>query len=171
MSDGQRVCVSFCWIINGWIKESSKLRAEISQGGADDRDKRKFLPLHQRWPPRRRPSPCRFTQKHLRILPVRIKTRIKTRPVLDLTDSLGLGLFLGEHPQDEVGLLGGFEGRRDDQVLARREAEPGAHLSQVDEGLRASAGGVAQEEVLLHVDARTASVLPGRWTPALIQTS
>lgn len=65
-----------------------------------------------------------------------ITTRIiKICAVLVLTDSLGLGLFLREHPQDEVGLLRRFEGRRDDQVLARREAEPGAHLSHVDEGL------------------------------------
>lgn len=90
---------------------------------------------------------------------------------MDQTDSLGLRLLLSEHSQDKVRLLGGFEGRRDDQVLARREAEPGAHLSQVDEGLRASTRGVTQEEILLHVDAWTASVLPDRRTQALAATS
>lgn len=120
-----------------------------------------FLPLHQRSPPRRRPSPCTGSK-------VKGQRPEHTHPQLHcvLTHSLRLRLFLREHPQDKVRLLRGLERRRDDQVLARREAEPGAHLSQVDEGLGASAGRMAQEEVLLHVDAGTASVLRDRWTLA-----
>lgn len=59
-----------------------------------------------------------------------------------MLDSPGLRLFLCEDPQDKVRLLRGFERGRDNQVVARWEAEPGAHLPQVDEGIRASTGGL-----------------------------
>lgn len=52
-----------------------------------------------------------------------------------MVNSLALRLLLCEYPQDKIRLLRGFKGRRDNQVLAGRQAEPAAHLSQVDEGL------------------------------------
>lgn len=52
-----------------------------------------------------------------------------------------------------------LEGGWDDQVLAGRQGEAAAHLSQVDEGFRASGGGVTQEEVLVQVDVSLTTVL------------
>jgi hypothetical protein len=43
--------------------------------------------------------------------------------------------LLGEDPEKEVALLPGTEGGGDDDVVARRQTEPGADLAQVDEGL------------------------------------
>lgn len=46
----------------------------------------------------------------------------------------GLRLLLGEHPDAEVSVQVRLEGGRDDQVLARRQLEARADLTQVDEG-------------------------------------
>lgn len=62
----------------------------------------------------------------------------RERNVSDATaadNSPGLTLLLREDPQHKVGLLPGFKGRGDNDVVARREAEPGAHLPQVDKAL------------------------------------
>lgn len=68
-------------------------------------------------------------------------------------------LLLSEDPEDEVGFSVGLEGGGDDEVLPGGQANAGAHLSQVDEGLRASARLVAQKEIFLQMDILTASVL------------
>lgn len=112
-------------------------------------------------PARCRPSPC--TDPHIVKVFYFEKTQLNLCSLPGL-DSLSLRLFLCEHPQDKVGLLRGLKGRGDDQVLAGREAEPSAHLSQVDEGLRACAGRVAQEEILFHVDAGAAVELTDKRT-------
>lgn len=52
---------------------------------------------------------------------------------------LCLRLLLSEDPEDKVSLFVGIKGGRDDQVLPGGQAEARAHLSQVDEGLRACA--------------------------------
>lgn len=67
--------------------------------------------------------------------------------------SLGLGLFLGKHTEDEVGFFPRFERRGHDEVLAWRQPVSRAHLAQVDEGLGTSAGRVAEEKLLLQVNA------------------
>lgn len=69
-----------------------------------------------------------------------------------LRDSLRLGRFLGENPEDKVGLLVRLKGGGDDDVLAGRQPQPRADLPQVDEELRARAGGVREEKVTLEVD-------------------
>jgi len=74
---------------------------------------------------------------------------------------LELGLLLGEDADAEVSVLVRLEGGRDDQVLARRQAEAAAHLSQVDEGFGASGGGVPQEEVPVQVDVPLTAGLRG----------
>lgn len=50
---------------------------------------------------------------------------------------LCLELFLREDPEDKVSLFVGLKGGGDDQVLSGGQAETCAHLSQVDESLRA----------------------------------
>lgn len=45
-----------------------------------------------------------------------------------------------------------LEGGRDDDVLPCRQPQPIADLPQVDEELRASAGGVGEEKLPLQVD-------------------
>lgn len=62
---------------------------------------------------------------------------------------LRLRLLLSEDPEDKVRLFVGLEGGGDHQVLPGGQAEARAHLAQVDEGLGASAGRVAQKEVFL----------------------
>lgn len=57
---------------------------------------------------------------------------------------------LCKHPKEEVGFLWRLKGQWNDQVLAWREVESNADFTQVDEGLRACAGRVTQDEVLLH---------------------
>lgn len=54
-----------------------------------------------------------------------------------------------------------LEGGGDDDVLARRQPQPRAHLPQVDEELGASAGGVGEEKVPLQMDPRPARKLRG----------
>lgn len=65
---------------------------------------------------------------------------------------LEVSLLLGEHADAEVSVLVGFEGGRDDQVLAGRQAEAAADFTQVNEGFGASGGRVTQEEVPVEVD-------------------
>lgn len=72
---------------------------------------------------------------------------------------LCLGLFLREDPEDKVGLFVGLKGGGDDQVLSGGQAETCAHLSQVDESLRACTWWVPQKEVLLQVDILATFVL------------
>lgn len=67
--------------------------------------------------------------------------------------SLRVSWFLREDSEDKVSLLLGFEGGRDDDVLPGGQLEARAHLSQVDEELRAGTGTVRQEEISLQVDA------------------
>lgn len=64
----------------------------------------------------------------------------------------GLRLLLGEHSDAEISVLVRLEGGWDDQVLSRWQLEAGAHLPQVDEGLRPRRLSVGQEEVLVQVD-------------------
>lgn len=77
--------------------------------------------------------------------------------------SLEVGLLLGEHADAEVSVLVGLEGGGHDEVLARRQREAAAHLTQVDEGLGARGRRVALEEVAVQVDAPLAAVLMDRW--------
>ena len=58
--------------------------------------------------------------------------------------------FLSVEPQDEIRLLIGLEGRRDDNVFPSGELEPLWVLSQVDELFRSGSGLVVEEVVLLH---------------------
>lgn len=73
---------------------------------------------------------------------------------------LGAGFLLGEDAENEISFLVGFKGGGHHDVLSRRQPEPGAHLPQVDELLRAGTRGVGQEEIPLQVDARFPHVLP-----------
>lgn len=68
-------------------------------------------------------------------------------------------LLLGEDPEDKVSLLLGLKGGGDDEVLSGGKTNPRAHLSQVNESLRASAGWMGQKEIFLQMDILTASVL------------
>lgn len=68
-------------------------------------------------------------------------------------------LLLSEDPEDKVSLLLGLKGGGDDEVLSGGKTNPRAHLSQVNEGLRASAGWMGQKEIFLQMDILTASVL------------
>lgn len=72
---------------------------------------------------------------------------------------LELGLFLREDSDAEVSVLLRLEGGREDQILPRGQTEAAADLSQVDEGFRASGGGVTQEEVLVEVNVPLSRVL------------
>lgn len=74
---------------------------------------------------------------------------------------LCLGLFLREDPEDKVSLFVGLKGGGDDQVLSGGQAETCAHLSQVDESLRACTRWVTQKEILLQVDILAAFELRG----------
>lgn len=75
---------------------------------------------------------------------------------------LEFSLFLREHPHVKVSVLVGLKGGGDDEVLSRGETEVGAHLSEVDEGLRACFRWVPQEEVSLQMHLPFARVL-GKW--------
>lgn len=52
-----------------------------------------------------------------------------------LGHSLRLGGFLGENPEDKVGLLVWLEGGGDDDVLPSGQPQPRTDLPQVDEEL------------------------------------
>lgn len=66
--------------------------------------------------------------------------------------SLGVSWLFREHPEHKVSVLLGLEGGGDDDILSLGQAEAGADLSQVDEGLRAGLLGMGQEIVLIQVD-------------------
>ena len=66
--------------------------------------------------------------------------------------SLELGLCLREDAQAEVPVLIRFVGGGDDDVLSWRQAEATAHLTSVDEGLRAGSQAAAQEEFAIQAD-------------------
>lgn len=76
-----------------------------------------------------------------------------------LSHSLRFGRFLRENPEDKIGLLVRLKGGGDDDVLPCGQPQPRADLPQVDEELRASAGGVREEKVTLEVDPRLADHL------------
>ena len=76
-----------------------------------------------------------------------------TIAVLDLPGVTGL---LAEHPDEEVCLLVGLEGRRDDAVVAGLEPVTPAHLAHVNERRRLGHRRVVLEEV--HVQRTTAGV-------------
>lgn len=80
--------------------------------------------------------------------------------------SLRFGRFLGEDPEDKVGLLVRLKGGGHDDVFPRRQPQPRADFPQVDEELRASAGGVREEKVPLEVDPRLAHHLGRKKTTA-----
>lgn len=54
--------------------------------------------------------------------------------VLDKVDAQSLGLLLREHPQAEVTILEGLEGRWHHQVLSWWESDPAGHLPKVHVG-------------------------------------
>lgn len=84
------------------------------------------------------------------------------RACLQGEDLLKVDMLLREDPDGEVAVLVGLEGGREDEVLPGREAEAVAHLSQVDEGLRAGLGGIAQEEALIQMNLSPPCVLEDR---------
>ena len=75
--------------------------------------------------------------------------------------SLSARLLLGEDAQHEVSLAVGLEGGRHHDVLAGRQAQARADLTQVDELLGASAGRVGQEEIARQVEPGATQVLLG----------
>lgn len=77
---------------------------------------------------------------------------VEPAPTCSDMNSLELSLFLCEHSNAEVSVLVRLKGGWDDQILSRGQREAAAHFSQVDEGFRASSGGMMQEEVLVQVD-------------------
>lgn len=76
----------------------------------------------------------------------------KAHPPLPSIHSLGVGGLLGENPEDKVALSVRLVGGRNDDVFPGGESQARADLPQVDEELRASAGGVGEEELPLQVD-------------------
>ncbi len=72
---------------------------------------------------------------------------------------LEISLFLREHPHVKVCVLVGLKRGGDDEVFSRGKTEVVAHLSQVDEGLRARCRTVAQEKIPLQVHLPFARVL------------
>lgn len=75
--------------------------------------------------------------------------------------SLSARLLLREDAQHEVSLAVGLEGGRHHDVLAGRQAQARADLTQVDELLGASAGRVGQEEIARQVEPGATQVLLG----------
>jgi len=72
-----------------------------------------------------------------------------------MQDSLWVGWFLWENSEHEVSLFAGLESGQHD-VLSGQQTKAWAHLPQVDEELRASAGHVTEEEISLQVYGRPA---------------
>lgn len=70
-----------------------------------------------------------------------------------LANSLRVGGLLRENPEDKVGLFVRLERGGDDHVFPGRQLQSRADLSQVDEELRAGAGGVGEEKISLQVNA------------------
>lgn len=73
--------------------------------------------------------------------------------------SLRVGRHLREDPEDKVSLFVWLEGGRDDDVFSLRQPKPRADLPKIDEGLRASAGGMGEEKLPLQVDTGPANEL------------
>lgn len=69
----------------------------------------------------------------------------------DLKWLLCFSLLLREDAQAEVTILVGLEGGGNDEVFARRQVEPCADLTQVNEGLRVSFLRMRQEKPLIQV--------------------
>lgn len=87
-----------------------------------------------------------------------------------------MGLFLGEHPQDEASFAVWFEGGGDDGVVSGRQLEALTHLPQVDEGLTASHRRCPQQDVWAQVDVTATFILTTeelittgtQWEPLLL---